>query len=281
LPLARELYVNYRLFGVDAVAMAVQDVINGRKPLIRMMGYRGFVLVYSLGTSDIGWVRFGRIWEPEVSERLAAELGTRRSPVFVDVGANIGLMTLNALADVPSTRVYAFEPGVDQEALLRRTVSANHLEDRVTPYRVAVGAHNGEAPFTIHGGGFSLYDGFFDTGRAGSPHSVVVPVQTLDRWWHSAGYPEVSVIKVDTEGAELWVLQGAGAVLEKCRPMLILEIQPMNLRCYPYDAYDVLRWLAERGYGVETLRGVPVTETDFDAFHREGEENFIARIRTR
>jgi len=61
------------------------------------------------------------------------------------------------------------------------------------------------------------------------------------------------VMKLDTEGSELFVLRGAPALLEHCRPVLFLEIHDENLRVYPYDAADVRRELEQMGYRLEEL----------------------------
>jgi hypothetical protein len=86
----------------------------------------------------------------------------------------------------------------------------------------------------------------------------------------------VSVIEVDTEGAELWVLQGGAGLLEARKPPLFLELQPANLHCYPHGVYEVIRWLNERRYRVYTFEGTRVTTASVDAW-RPREENFVAR----
>ena len=231
LPYARGAYARYRTFGIEGVGMVVEDLIDSRKPASRSRQYRGFVLHYSRDNFIIDWVRGGRIWEEKTSDRIVAELTKAATPIFLDVGANIGLMTLNVLAGVPSAWIHAFEPGPDQRRLLERTIAVNRLDTRVTVHPEALGAEVGQKPFVVHAGGYDALDGFLDTGRAAATGSVMVPVQTLDRWWHAAGCPPVSVIKVDTEGAELWVLQGGAGLLDACQPSLFLELQPATLHC--------------------------------------------------
>jgi FkbM family methyltransferase len=221
-------------------------------------------------------MRFGGVWDRETADRIVVELSKTVRPTFVDVGANIGLMTLNVLAGTPAARVHAFEPGAHQRALLEKTIAANGLGDQVTIYPEALGSHVGERAFAVHDPAYSALDGFIDTRRADLVELVTVPVRTLDGWWHSLGRPRVHVVKIDAEGAELWILEGARELLAGSGPVLFLEVQPANLRVYPYRARDVLAWLARHRYGLEAYDGTPITAGNLDRA-LTSEENFIAR----
>ena len=273
-------YARWRNFGIKAVGMWAQDLFDAGKPLIRSRRYRGFVLYHSRGTIFLDWIRFGGVWDRDTGDRIVAELSKHSDPMLVDAGANIGLMTLNVLAGLPATRIHAFESGVHQGALLEQTIRANALAGRVTLHAQALGSQVGEMAFAVHEPAYSALDGFIDTHRAGLARSITVPVQTLDRWWRSLGCPRVHVVKIDTEGAELWILQGAEELLAGCRPVLFLEVQPANLEVYPHNAHDVLNWLAGHGYALEAYDGTPVTAENLDRV-LTSQENFIARPQTR
>ncbi|OGA55747.1 MAG: hypothetical protein A3G81_19490 [Betaproteobacteria bacterium RIFCSPLOWO2_12_FULL_65_14] len=251
-PLARAVY------GLPA---SLRELAGPRN---RTTIYRGFELHYSRGTSLIATVRGGRVYEPEVSRELARALRLRESPLLLDVGANIGLVCLNVLVDVPDAKVVAFEPGAHQAELLQRTINANRLADRVTLVRGALSNRTGTATFAVHRSRHASGDGFLDTRRAGHTTATEVEISTLDAWWRASGQPHVAAIKIDTEGAELWVLEGGEALLEACRPAVVFELHPHNLRVYPYKARDVVRFFIGRGYGVTTIQGEPVTEDNVD-----------------
>lgn len=247
LPLAQAIY---RLPRRARVNLGPRDM---------QMQYRGFELHYSRGTSLIECIQGGRVYEPEVTRRLVRELLRRDAATYLDVGANLGLMTLNVLAEVPNVKVVAFEPGPHQAQLLRKNVAANQLEDRVAIVQQALGSTSGTSKFVVHKDQHSSGDGFFDTGRAGQSVTIDVQVGTLDEWWVDAGSPRVDAIKIDTEGAELWVLQGGQKLLEKCRPIVIFELHPKNIRVYPYKAEEILGYLSHLRYSVETLAGNRIT----------------------
>jgi FkbM family methyltransferase len=225
----------------------------------RKMIYRGFVLHYSRGTSLVHGISKGEVYEPAITSRIVQELVTSAGKAFLDIGANVGLISLNVIHEVPEVAIYAFEPGEHQACLLEATVTENGLQNQINIIRKALGTEAGEAEFIVHRSQHASGDGFKDTGRAGKSHKVMVPVTTLDEWWHSAGEPQIDVAKLDTEGAELLILQGAGHFLSSCRPVLVMEIDRRNLEAYPYDAAAMVSWLNEAGYRVETIDGIIAT----------------------
>jgi len=241
----------------------------------RKMIYRGFVLHYSRGTSLVHGISKGEVYEPAVTSRIVQELRASTCNTFLDIGANIGLISLNIIHEVPEAVIYAFEPGEHQADLLEDTVAENELQNRLTIIRKALGPEAGEAEFIVHSSQHSSGDGFRDTGRAGKGHKAIVSVTTLDEWWRSAGEPTINVAKLDTEGAELLVLRGAGDFLSSCRPTLIMEIDRRNLAAYPYDAVAIVSWLNDAGYRIETINGIAVTPENM-AQHQSQCSDYVA-----
>ena len=244
----------------------------------QVMHYRGFELHYSRGTSLMDELGHGRIYEPEVSRQVVAALRGATPALFLDIGANIGLITLNVLAEVPAAQVVAFEPGSHQLELLQRTVTANRLDDRVTLVRSALGNREGSAHFAVHRSRHASGDGFLDTRRAGRTRMVEVPVTTLDRWWDRVGRPRVNAMKIDTEGAELWVLQGGEEMLASCRPLVVFELNFQNIQVYPHKPVDVLRFLHGHGYAVRTVAGDVITEGNLARYVESGND-YVAEPR--
>lgn len=139
----------------------------------------------------------------------------------VEVGANIGAHTvhLSRMAGEDG-RVIAFEP----QRLPFQTLCANiALSSRtnVHAYQMGLGHEAGEASevlldptAAINFGGVSLQG-----AQSGTHPLLRVPVQTLD----SFALPVCHFLKIDVEGMELAVLQGARATLARCRPIVFLE----------------------------------------------------------
>lgn len=219
----------------------------------RTVEYFGATLVYRRGDPLVERNERWGGYEHETIAAISRELEATESRILLDVGANIGLISLGVLATVPGASVYAFEPGPRQRALLARTIRRNGLESRIELSALALSDSAGRADFAVHSSRHVAGDGFRDTGRAGRGRVVTVETETLDRWWDGKARPRVAVVKLDTEGSELMILRGGGAMLAQCRPVLFLEIHPVNLRVYPYGPEDVRREVERMGYRFEEL----------------------------
>lgn len=158
-------------------------------------------------------------------ELLRAHVARTESCPFVafDVGANVGDYTRAMLDEARAARaaikVHAFEPSPASAARLRQSIRT----ESVRIMEVALSDHTGEG--TLHG------------GQAGSSHAslferpleshvrdglVRVPVQRLDDYLRGQAVTRVDLLKLDTEGSELAVLQGLGEYL---RPEVVDAIQ--------------------------------------------------------
>jgi FkbM family methyltransferase len=189
----------------------------------------------------------GQKWEEHIEEVL--ERYVRPGSVALDVGAHIGTHTLTLARLVgPSGRVYAFEPVMKSYRELYRNLELNGVTN-VVPLRYALG--KGPASVIemdpIHPG----EEGGTSVGRGGDR----VELRTLD----SFGFEQVSLIKIDVEGFELPVLDGAEDTIRRNRPVLIVEI----MGGYDYETappaarvqIDVTRWkIAGLGYRVEHVK---------------------------
>jgi len=235
-------------------------------PYVRMRKYRGFYLFYTRGYSLIGRILGNNIYEPELSQRIVLELKKTKSEYFLDVGANIGLISLNILSHLPDLKIFCFEPGPSQYALLEKTINYNNLHEKMRLLRYSLGEKKGDSQFAAHSPVHTSGDGFFDTKRAGQCRLINVKVDTLDNWWESIGRRSVKVVKIDTEGAELWVLRGAERFIRQCRPTIFLEINKDNFRPYPYSGQDVLRYLTEKQYRLKALDGTLISENNLDYY---------------
>jgi FkbM family methyltransferase len=180
---------------------------------------------YGVATAP-GWTRFyvdpppdrikdelraGRMWEAEVARLLLQH--TRPGSTAIDAGAHIGTHTLTlARAVGPLGRVYAFEP---QRKLHRELVHNMRLNqvDNVVALRFALGDEPGviemRAPVEGNEGGTPVDKG-----------GEKAELRTLD----SFGFSNVSMLKIDVEGFEDAVLDGAKETIERSKPVILIEI---------------------------------------------------------
>ncbi|HLN03867.1 MAG TPA: FkbM family methyltransferase [Bryobacteraceae bacterium] len=145
--------------------------------------------------------------------------------IFVDVGANEGLYTLFASQRVGTQgKVWAFEPSEREFGRLQQNLSLNQL-DNVQAFHVALADTDSEQDLTIAGyehEGHNTLGAFANQGVS-LLRTERVTVRTLDCLVREARLPKIDVIKMDVEGAEQRVIQGARAVLAEHRPVVIFE----------------------------------------------------------
>jgi len=146
--------------------------------------------------------------------------------VCIDVGANIGLYTLGFSVLAPRGRVCAVEPSPQTYRWLTRNVEANEVSN-VECFQSALGDREGwidlhDVPF-FTAGSFTAEEGSYLGTEALGSILVKVPCTTLDAFVARHSVSRVDVVKIDVEGAELAVLEGAGTTLTRHRPIVVLE----------------------------------------------------------
>jgi FkbM family methyltransferase len=179
----------------------------------------------------------------------------RKGTVVFDVGANIGLMAVPVLQTCPSCEVISFEPSPSSLPFLQRTASESGYEKRWRIIGKALSNSNGEAELQIGDGRDALFEGLRSGDSIANPRSVKVPTTTLSQEWHNLGRPNVSVIKIDVEGAEGLVLQGANELLETCRPHLLVEWVQAYLNRFETSSEELFALAAELRYRIYSLPG--------------------------
>jgi FkbM family methyltransferase len=170
--------------------------------------------------------------------------------VYFDIGANIGLMSIPILYSCPTCNVVSFEPSPNALPFLGRTAKESRFTDRWRIIGKAVGDNPGEMPFHIASKKMGAFDGFKDTKRAGVTKETIVPITTIDIEWAALGCPEISVIKIDVEGAELYALEGAQQCLEKEKPFILLEWNSSNIQAYDLKEDELIKYANKSGYKI-------------------------------
>jgi FkbM family methyltransferase len=168
--------------------------------------------------------------EPERGTRLLIQRLVEPGDVFVDVGAHLGLHTLAAARAMNGHgRIVAFEPFAPTQRLLRMSVLLNGFSNVVEIHQAAVSDHSGRAQLFLgmRSGHHSLFPPDLPAGT-GDP-SVEVPLVGLDDVLKAT--PTIDLLKIDAEGAEPEVLDGARSLIEHNHEIaLIVEFGPSHLR---------------------------------------------------
>lgn len=222
---------------IRAVCRAVSFQVRGR------LGFRTLVKIGNVGrmwavlhytaASKVAYAN-----PPDWNAMIFWRQRLKPGDLFVDVGSNVGAYALWA-ADLGAT-VIAVEPDQETAALLRENVGLNSFS--ITVLEVALGAEAGE---------LTLTRGLDSNNRlifSDDPTGRRVPVETLDSIL--AGRRAAGV-KVDVEGAERLVMQGAEDALANARMDVIqLEWNKMSEAVLGEDRVPLATLLVQHGYSL-------------------------------
>jgi FkbM family methyltransferase len=144
--------------------------------------------------------------------------------VVLDVGANIGPITLPLAARCPSGVVHAFEPVASTRRFLERNTS---VVPNVKVHGIGLGDFNGSRTIHVH----PRHPGGAHTGGEAEEgeNTERIEIMTLDAWAAANNIERIDMIKVDIEGDELAFLAGAAQTLRRFRPVLAVECNPVPL----------------------------------------------------
>jgi FkbM family methyltransferase len=134
----------------------------------------------------------------------------RAGTTLIDVGANIGAFTLDSAARFPSLRIDAYEPNPRAFRILEQNIAANRLEGRVRAYPEAIGRNEGF--LDLWGSAGSITATGYPQGSEATGSAARCPMVDLGVAVARAG-GDVSVLKVDAEGAEADIVEGGREVL--------------------------------------------------------------------
>ena len=142
--------------------------------------------------------------------------------MMIDLGANIGAVSLDWAHRSLSLRIHAYEPNPATNAVLRHNIAANGLADRITIYDEAVGRGSGELRLWTNMNSMTT-TGYSDAPPARDAVAMRVQLIDLNEVVRRAGGGPVSLLKMDTEGAEADTLEGASLATLKAIQQVILE----------------------------------------------------------
>jgi FkbM family methyltransferase len=199
--------------------------------------------------------------EPHVRKWLAEQLGPGQ--VFFDVGAHHGWMSMWSLPLVGKEgAVHSFEPSPANLAILEWHRKTNRFAGwTIVPKAVSNEDSAAKRLFLIDSGDSPMNS--LTAGVPGTPlmkgrdvTTMPIPTVTLDTYCAETGV-RPDLVKIDVEGAELLVLQGAGHLLSESHPSLIVAVHPYWLPRGQSPA-QLRELLTAHGYTIFDSKGQPV-----------------------
>ena len=160
-----------------------------------------------------------------------------RNRTYVDVGGHIGTTI------IPYSRlfssVYGYEPNKKSFSFLKYNIEINKITNAVVN-NTAVLNRKFTGTIKQHNKNNSgCY--YFEEDKLGEIEAITLDSQNLK---------DVDFLKVDTEGSELLVLQGAGEILKQDKPLVLIEINGMSEQNFGIKSKDVYDYLQKFGYTV-------------------------------
>jgi len=133
--------------------------------------------------------------------------------ICLDVGANVGYFALHFAKNLCS-KVYAFEANPVVAEKLKRNISLNNFEHLIEVNQWAVADKVGEVTFSLSSDSNS---GWGHIGEDTRFEKIVTKTDTLDNFFEEKGLEKVDLMKVDIEGAEDMLIEGAKRILSEQR----------------------------------------------------------------
>lgn len=182
----------------------------------------------------------GGTWEPHIMQTCASIL--RAGDVYFDIGSNTGLFSIDVAISIPNLTIYAFEPQPTLANCIRRSVAANSLSN-IHCFEILLGSEEGEGKLylTSHSIHASI------SPREDQFQELIRPMHTIDALIAADQIKVPDVIKIDVEGAELLVFDGATKTLKDHTPSVIFEADEnmARMNVSTQDLFDSLNRAAD------------------------------------
>jgi FkbM family methyltransferase len=228
-PLAcRRAWMNWRLRPVDVALDRLGEIV--RSNLIFEAKEFGGVFSINPRSHLLRRLLQQGYYEPRISSLYFRFLNPEGD--ILDIGANVGFFTIGGAKKLSTARILAAEPTSEAFDRLRENVERNGIGDRVILFKGLVGSWKGQTEVNYVPGleeysSVNALEHFATKNHEARTEKV--PIERLDDLV-AAHDLRPTLIKVDVEGGELSVFQGAEHTLSTFRPIVISELwrRPVN-----------------------------------------------------
>jgi len=181
-----------------------------------------------------------KFWEPHITQVLKRNL--KDDSVFVDVGSNYGWHSINSSPFC--SIVYSFEPQKIIHDIQNTSIVENNILN-IQLFNCGIGNSNETKEMSPIDYNTSVNIGDLSVGTGGE----TIEIRTLD----SFQFPRVDFIKIDVQGYEKYVLEGAKNTITTYKPMIIIEMEDHQLRKFNYGVVELFEQLRSLGYYIYFL----------------------------
>ena len=189
-------------------------------------------------------------YEPEHAQLCLNYLDSSRDAI--DIGANVGFYTVLFSKNLRGRKVLAIEPTKNASDRLRKNLALNNTQESTIHFEGVASEKNGSVLLnTIEG-----KEEFSSIGKMDHPsisNESFVEIETLSATLDSLVSKHKLIpgfIKVDVEGAEHLVFQGAQSVLREHRPIIFSEVSDYLLKRNGSSAKEVMESISQNNYKI-------------------------------
>lgn len=162
----------------------------------------------------------------------------------------MGIYTLLAASKIKAGSIYSFEALPKNYIRLKENLTLNQFQ-QVKPYAIAISDFTGNSALNLAEGDSMP----FITSNV-TKNTIIVTTDTLDNLLPVEIIPQLTLVKIDIEGAEFLAMKGAISLLKQQRPHVwIMEIND-TVNNFAYQKQDIVNFLQEYGYGLYTYNYV-------------------------
>ncbi len=195
-------------------------------------------------------------------------LNERKSGSVLDIGANVGIFSLNLYQNYPDIQYYLFEPIPSTFQWLLKNMKLNSASDeRYKPFNVGMSDKKGTFEFYVPAANEAASlvaneDSFYRkkadsngnyTGNTDLDR-VLCTVDTVDSFVKEHNVKDITFVKIDVEGNEFKVLKGAEETLKEYKPLVYCELLRKHAKRFGYHPNEVIEYMSKLGYGCLTMR---------------------------
>ena len=270
--LKRALLVREKsIFKIFAIFLKILFNIDFEKKLKTFWGREINVYLADADASSLYF--FGVLYgeELKIIKFLIKEL--KEDDIFYDIGANLGFYTILAQEFITNGEIHSFEPNPKIFKILKKNCKLDIFKNTYLN-QIALSDKIGEIDFydreiARHSGGSSL----IKHGHFKKYKIIKVKTIKLDDYIFAYNHKSPTIIKIDVEGGEPFVLKGAINLIEKYNPIIIMEFLPDNLH---YEAVNILLNKKYKAYRIDNNGNLfPMNENDLYKQNIQHEANYV------
>ena len=194
-------------------------------------------------TQLLFWNGYKSFEYSEIFESLSKDISS-----FLDIGSNIGYYSLLAAKTNPEILAYAFEPAKGPKYYLKKNIKINNFENNIIHENIALSDSSGKIDFyEVENVKYQyLEHNLAGEGNAGTKKTSrnfvknTVNSKTLNQFFEDAKIKNIDLIKIDTEGTEIDILNSGVDNIKKFQPIIICETLFNNIESELDDFFNAL-----------------------------------------